>query len=135
MSSEKLVLVYDKQCPVCHAYCQNVRVTEFAGELSIVDARDQSEIRSDITSRGLDIDQGMVLLRSGQLYYGANAIHQLSLLGDDSNLFNRINYRVFQSADRSRWLYPVLRSLRNLLLKILGRTKINNLGKAGNDYF
>jgi predicted DCC family thiol-disulfide oxidoreductase YuxK len=135
MSSEKLVLVYDKQCPVCHAYCQNVRVTGTAGELSIVDARAESGIRREITSRGLDIDQGMVLLKRGQLYYGADAIHQLSLLGDDTNLFNRINYRVFQSAGRSRWLYPVLRSFRNLLLKILGRTKINNLGTAGNEFF
>ena len=36
---------------------------------------------------------------------------------------------------RSRILYPALRSARNGLLKILRRTRINNLGRPGNERF
>ena len=135
MVAEDLVLVYDKQCPVCHAYCQNVRVAESAGELKIVDARDESAVLDDITRRGLDIDQGMVLTRGDRLYYGADAIHQLSLLSDQHDPFNLLNHWIFRSAGRSRVLYPILKSMRNLLLKTLGRTKINNLNRANNDRF
>lgn len=135
MQSDEILLVYDKECPVCHAYCQNVQVREDAGEFTIVDARATSAVRDEITGRGLDIDQGMVLKKDGELYYGAEAIHQLSLLAGRSDLFNRVNYWTFRSPTLSRLLYPILRSLRNLLLKLLGKTKINNLGQANNDYF
>ena len=32
-------------------------------------------------------------------------------------------------------LYPLLRAARNLLLKVMGRTKVNNLQIPGNDWF
>ena len=58
MSREEILLVYDRECPACNAYCQVVRIRESVGDLRIVDAREHSEVRDEITSRGLDIDQG-----------------------------------------------------------------------------
>jgi hypothetical protein len=89
----------------------------------------------EITSLGLDIDEGMVLKKEGRIYYGADAIHELARLGDRTETFDRINARVFETNRRSRILYPLLRSLRNLLLKILGRTRINNLDQPDRRYF
>ncbi len=135
VASEEILLVYDKECPVCHTYCQNIHIREIAGELKIVDARGPSDVMDEITARGLDIDQGMVLKMGGQLYYGAEAIHALSLLSNPGNIFNRLNFLTFRSKILSRLLYPALRSGRNLLLKILGKTKINNLEQPDNEYF
>lgn len=135
MNRPKILLAYDKQCPVCDAYCQIVRIRESVGDLKIVDARENSGVMKEITAQGLDIDQGMVLKMDNQLYYGADAIHALALISSRSGLFNRMNYWIFSSKTASAWLYPVLRSLRNLLLKILGKAKINNLGITGNDRF
>jgi hypothetical protein len=90
---------------------------------------------NEITARGLDIDEGMVLKAGDALYYGADAIHALSLLSSRRGIFNRVTYRVFGSKSLSRLLYPVLRALRNLLLKLLGRTRVNNLRVPGRDYF
>ncbi len=103
--------------------------------MKIVDARENSEVRDEITEMGLDIDQGMVLKMSGQIYYGSDAIHALALISSRSGSFNRANYWIFKSKTLSLWLYPVLRTCRNLLLKILGKSKINNLGISGNDKF
>jgi hypothetical protein len=89
----------------------------------------------EITLQGLDIDQGMVLKVDNVLYYGSDAIHALSLMSSPSGVFNRANYWLFKSKTRSRILYPVLRSCRNLLLKTLQKTKINNLGLPDNDRF
>ena len=88
-----------------------------------------------ITAQGFDIDQGMLLKLDKQLYYGADAIHILALISSRSGVFNRFNYWLFKSKDISHLLYPVLRFFRNLLLKILNKTKVNNLGVDGNDKF
>lgn len=132
---EEILLVYDKQCPACDNYCRIIRIRQDLGELRIIDARDDSEVRREITALGLDIDQGMVLKLAGRIYYGADAIHALALISSRSGIFNRINYWLFKSHSLSRIFYPILRFFRNLLLKILGKTKINNLGIAGNDRF
>jgi predicted DCC family thiol-disulfide oxidoreductase YuxK len=135
MKPREILLVYDRQCPMCDAYCRRVRIGESAGSLRLINARDRSAIMDEITSRGLDIDQGMVLKVGQTLYYGADAIHALSLLSSRSGVFNRLTYRVFGSRALSRVLYPILRVARNLLLKALGRTRINNLDLPGNDRF
>ncbi len=135
MKAEQILLVYDKQCPLCDSYCQLVRIRESVGELTIIDAREQSEVMDEITAQGLDIDQGMVLKMGGQLYYGADAIHALALISSRYGVFNRFNYWMFKSSTLSGLLYPVLRLFRNLLLKLLGKTRINNLNIADNDRF
>ncbi len=135
MSRPEILLVYDKECPACNAYCQIIRIRETVGDLKIIDAREKSEVLDEITARGLDIDQGMVLKMEGQLYYGSDAMHALALISNRSGLLNRINYWIFKSKSVSSWLYPVLRLFRNLLLKMLGKTKINNLDAPDNEKF
>lgn len=130
-----ILLVYDKQCPLCDNYCQLVRVRESAGKLVLVDAREDSAIMQEITAAGLDIDQGMVLKFQGRVYYGSEAMHVLSLLSTRSGIFNRINFWVFRSRWLSRVLYPIFRTFRNLFLKARRVSKINNLDLPANDRF
>ena len=133
--AREILLVYDEECPLCNAYCRLVRIRATVGELRLVNARDGSDVMRQITREGLDIDQGMVLKVDDVLYYGADAICALSLLSSSSGVFNRLNHWIFRSSARSALLYPVLRRCRNLLLGILGRTKINNLGLQGDQRF
>ena len=135
MGHKETLLVYDKQCPVCDNYCRLMRIEESAGDLKLIDARGPSDALDEITALGLDIDQGMVLKMEGKIYYGADAIHALALISSRSGLFNRLNYWLFKSKRASRILYPALRCGRNLLLKLLGKTKINNLGRKHNENF
>ena len=81
-------LVYDMQCPLCDAYCKLVRLEPKAGQLGLVNARERSDVMEEITAAGLDIDQGMVLKTDGRIYYGAEAIHALSLISSRGGLFN-----------------------------------------------
>jgi hypothetical protein len=48
----------------------------------------------------------------------------LALLSTSSGSFNRINALVFSRPRLARVLYPVLRAGRNLLLRILHRSKL-----------
>jgi predicted DCC family thiol-disulfide oxidoreductase YuxK len=135
MAREEIFLVYDKQCPVCDNYCRLVRIRETVGELKLMDARESSAVMDEITARGWDIDQGMVLKMGDRLYHGSDAIHAVALISSRSGLFNRLNYWLFKSKYLSHILYPILRFFRNLLLKLLGKTKINNLRLEDNDRF
>ena len=135
MSNEEIILVYDHECPVCSKYAQVLRIRESIGKLTIINARNESDIMVDINSQELDIDQGMVLKMGNKIYYGSDAIHMLALISSRSGVLNRLNYWFFKSESRSRVLYPILLSSRNLLLKILGKSKINNLNQASNNKF
>jgi len=134
-NKKKIILIYDKDCPACNYYCQIVKISETVGELVIIDARENSEVMDEITQQGLDIDQGMVLKMDDQLYYGSDAIHALALLSSRLGLFNRLNYWIFKSKTMSRLLYPILRSCRNMLLKLLRKSKIINLELPDNHNF
>ena len=135
MNTPEILLVYDEECPVCSTYCRMARIRESVGELRLINARDASAVMDEITVKGLDIDQGMVLKVENNLYYGSDAIHALSLMSSRSGIFNRINYWIFRSRNLSHVLYPVLRFFRNLLLMLLRKTKINNLELENNEMF
>ena len=135
MPTPEILLVYDKECPLCNAYCRMARIRSSVGELRLVDARDASAVMDEITLKGLDIDQGMVLKVDDTLYYGSDAIHALSLMSSRSGLFNRLTYWVFRTRTVSHLIYPVLRLGRNILLKLLGKSKINNLALQNNGWF
>ena len=134
-SARDVLIIYDKQCPACDYYCNLVRIKESVGRLVLVDAREGGPVMDEITARGLDIDQGMVVKVGDELYYGPDAIHVLALMGTNRGFFNRVAYWSFRSRAVSRVLYPALKLCRNLLLKMLGKTKINNLQVSGNDRF
>ena len=127
MDSTEIHLVYDRECPVCEAYCRMIRIREAAGVLRLVNARDAGEIMDEITAKCFDIDEGMVLKVGNALYYGADAIHVLSLMSNRSGVFNRLTYWIFRSKGLSAVLYPLFRFFRNLLLKLLRKSRINNL--------
>jgi len=130
-----ILLVYDKQCPACDFYCNLARIRADVGQLVLVDARGGGPVMEEISDAGLDIDQGMVLKVGTRLYYGPDAIHALSLMSTRGGFFNRLAYWCFRSRAASQVLYPPLKAMRNLLLKVLGRTKVNNLNVPGNDRF
>ena len=132
-NADNILLVYDKKCPVCDYYCRNIDISDLAGRLVRINAREESEIMAEITALGLDVDEGMVLKADDVFYHGAEAIHALALLSSKAGLFNRLASATFRRRSLSRLLYPILNSGRNLLLKMLGRPKVNNLNRPGED--
>jgi predicted DCC family thiol-disulfide oxidoreductase YuxK len=135
MDSAEIHLVYDRECPVCEAYCRMVRIRGAAGALRLVNARDAGEVMDEITAKGLDIDDGMVLKVESTLYYGADAIHVLSLMSSRTGVFDRLTHWMFRSKGLSAILYPLFRFFRNLLLKLLRKSRINNLGLPRREKF
>jgi predicted DCC family thiol-disulfide oxidoreductase YuxK len=135
MKKGRVQIVYDKQCPACHLYCRLAEAAAGQADVTLVDAREDSELMTEITRRGMDIDDGMVVEVEDELHYGADAIHMLAQVGDERGLFGRGQKLLFRSRRLAHLLYPLLRAVRNFLLKVLGVRRINNLGLEDRDRF
>ena len=131
----ELELLYDRECPVCEYYCQRIDVDADVGKLVRIDAREDSELLDEVTSVGLDIDEGMVLKVDSSIYYGSDAINQLALRSSRRGAVNRMAYWIFRWPIVARALYPILAACRNLLLRCLKRTRIDNLDIRDNKRF
>jgi predicted DCC family thiol-disulfide oxidoreductase YuxK len=118
------VLVYDGACPVCSSYVRYVRVRRSAGELLLVNAREGGPWVERVRQANLDLDEGMVLFYGGRAYHGVDCVHMLALLSTGAGAFNRLNALLFSRPAAARIVYPVMRAGRNLLLRLLGRTKL-----------
>ncbi len=81
----------------------------------------------EITRLGLDLDDGMVLKFQGVCYHGEDALHMMALLGSSSGWFNKANALFFRSRTLAKIFYPAMRGTRNLLLRMNGVEKIQNL--------
>src|SRR5579884_94792 len=125
-SSSGCTLLYDGQCPFCSAYVRYYRLQRAVGELTLLDARQDSALKKRVTELGWDLDQGMVLQLGDNLYFGSDAIHMLALLSTRSGFFNRINSCLFQSPLLAKFLYPLCKAGRRVTLWMLGIEKINN---------
>ena len=133
--NKKIQIVYDKQCPACSKYCELVQSYAYAESVSLIDARAKSDLMAEITRRGLDIDEGMVVAVGDELHYGAQGIHALATLDNRRGLFNRANRILFGNRHLVHVLYPLMRSVRNFFLKLLGIARINNLKLRGREKF
>jgi predicted DCC family thiol-disulfide oxidoreductase YuxK len=117
-------LLYDGECPFCSRYVRHVRLRDAVGQITLANAREHAALVEEVQRLGFTVDTGMVLKLDGNYYHGADCIHALALLTTPSGWFNRINSLVFRSPTISRVLYPVLRTGRNLTLRLLGRSRL-----------
>ena len=124
---QDIELLYDRECPVCRFYSHRVDIAD--GELACVDAREPGPLRDDLTALGYDLDEGMVLRIGDDLYYGSDALNRLAQMSSGKGLFNRCMSLVFRSPRMARLLYPLLTRGRGLLLRLLGRGRIDNLSR------
>lgn len=122
-------LIYDGDCPICRRVAEALRLKRTVGELHLIDAREnqQHPLIVEINALGLDLDEGLVLKFQQRHYHGQDALHIMALLGSRHGWFNRMNAILFRSRLVARLCYPLMRTSRNLLLRIKGIDKIHTL--------
>src|SRR5262245_53830630 len=123
--TSRVILVYDGDCPFCNGFAKRLRVDQAAGRLELVNARTGGGIIDDVKRRGYDLDGGMVLIVGGHYYHGDEALHRLALMSTRYGWFNRANAWLFSNPALARAAYPLLRTGRNLALRLLGRDPIS----------
>jgi len=121
--------VYDGECPICRYAAHALRIREAAGGLHLVNAREQAEhpLVTEVSAQGFDLDESMVLKYGGRFYRGAEALELMALLGTGAGWFNRMNALLFRFRPVARFCYPLMRAVRNLLLRLKRVDKLRNL--------
>ncbi|MEQ6917525.1 DCC1-like thiol-disulfide oxidoreductase family protein [Halomonas aquatica] len=126
-SRPPMTLVYDGQCPMCRQFVRLHRLRRDVGDLELIDARQESTARRELSTLGIDLDDGFALRIGEHWVHGSEALHHLALMSTGSGLFNRLMARLFASPRRTARLYPWLRAGRAMLLRLLRRGPIDNL--------
>ena len=121
---ERLTIIYDGDCPFCGAYAKLYTVRANAGDLAMVNARDHPDVVNALRAKGMEINDGMVVTWQGRTYWGAYAMHILSVLGAQSGFFGFANRALFGRRTIARFTYPVLAFFRRLTLATLRRKLI-----------
>ncbi len=124
--TQDIELVYDDKCPICRSYCKRVRLADRRRKLVLVDARRPGRTVDAVAARGLDINEGMAVTVDGTLYFGSEAIHELTRLAEARGPFGRLNRLLFGSRLLSRVSYAVGKAARNLVLLLIGVDKIRH---------
>lgn len=121
----RVYVVYDGDCPFCRNYVRLSNMRAAGADVALIDAREKGPIAQECADRGIDLDEGMVVILDGEFYHGGDAVNRIALLSSRSGVFNKFNRWVFRNRGVSRFLYPALRTGRNATLRMLG---VNAIG-------
>lgn len=124
LASKKNYLLYDGDCPVCSNYVAFVKFKESVGEIEVLDCRESLDIVESAREAGYELNDGMIIIIAGKLYYGKEAVHQMALLSGEKGIFNRFQSLLFRFKFVATALYPLMVFGRKCLLVLLGRSRI-----------
>ncbi|MDO9382155.1 MAG: DCC1-like thiol-disulfide oxidoreductase family protein [Hyphomicrobiaceae bacterium] len=113
-------LLYDGECPICAGFVKFAEFRRRHPDLQLLDARHEPGLVAELRRKGYEINDGMVLLVDAKLYYGADASAKLASYRSDLPATKRAAMAAIGASP-----YPVLRGLRNALLRIRGKAFID----------
>lgn len=122
--SNRLLVVYDGDCPFCANFVKFYAIRKNAGDVELINARERPALIRELRSRGMEINDGMIVLWRGHHYHGAEGMHLLSILGSQQGIFGMLNRLLFRNKNIATAVYPVLAAGRGVTLSLLRRKPI-----------
>lgn len=123
--SDRLSIIYDGECPFCANFVKLYAIRKKVAEVELIDARLQPGLVQELRSRGMDINEGMVVIWQGHYYFGAAGMHLLSVLGTEDGIFGVFNQLLFYNKRIAGLIYPALAAGRRITLSLLRRKPIS----------
>ncbi len=120
INSNTLYLIYDDECPLCRNTAHALNIKKAVGDLVLLNARESHPMVAAAYAKGFDPDVGIVVIYGDSYYFGADAAHFLALLNSSSSTLNSIGASLFKVKPFAKLLYPVVKTLRRLFIKIKG---------------
>ncbi|MDE2367305.1 MAG: DUF393 domain-containing protein [Betaproteobacteria bacterium] len=124
--SNRLRVIYDGDCPFCANFVKFYAIRKNAGDVELINAREKPMLVRELRSKGMEINDGMVVIWQGHYYYGAEGMHLLSLLSSERSVFGMLNRFLFRNKNVAAAVYPVLVAGRKLTLSLLRRKPVSH---------
>ena len=109
-------LLYDGECPICAGFVKFAEFRRRHPHIKLLDARHEPALVAELRRDGYEINDGMVLVVDGKLYYGADASEKLASYRSDLPAAKRAAMAAIGASP-----YPLLRGMRNALLWVRGK--------------
>ena len=119
-SSEKIVLIYDGECPFCERYSDYISLRR-TREIALRDAREHPDLVNELRSRGYDLNKGMALLWGDDVYLGRSAMSVLDTLTMTRGAWDASLRHFLRIPGMLYVVYPICRLFRWIALKLLGK--------------
>ena len=120
--SEKILFIYDGECPFCNHFAQLLELKSRLPSLQIIDGRQNLEKLTQLYNQGYDLNKGAILIKNGKILHGADAINWIcSELKEPNDSLLEILRVIFSSNIRSKKLFPILLWGRRILLTLKGK--------------
>ncbi len=127
----KSLIIYDGDCVFCQNYVRLIKLREAIGPVELLDARSDDPRVAEYWRNGYDLNEGMLFVHNGRVYYGHEAVNVLASLSSDSTLFNRINGLFLSNGRAAQISYPLLKLGRRLVLRLRGRPMLTRPADLG----
>lgn len=119
--SQPSLIIYDGDCVFCQNYVRFARLRSTVGAVELIDARSGDPRVAAYWREGYDLDEGMLFVHEGRVFYGAEAVHVLAGLSSGTGWFNRLNKLALSNAGAARAIYPLLKLGRRATLLLRGK--------------
>ena len=118
----KSLFIYDGECPFCNHFAQLIELKSSLPGFEIIDGRKNLPLLSQLYKQGYDLNRGAILINSGTIMHGADAINWIcSEIKEPSDSLLEILRIIFTSAKRTSFLFPLLLWGRRLSLTLKGK--------------
>ena len=121
----RLEVIYDGDCPFCSSYVAYCRLKEAFPDVILTDAREVPERIAQYRAESMEINDGMIVLYDGGVYYGDKAMAVLTEISRPGAIVQRVLGLLFRWPPLAHIVYGALRLGRNMALFFLGRSKID----------
>ena len=120
--SDKILFIYDGECPFCNHFAQLLELKSRIPSLQVLDGRENLEQLTKLYKLGYDLNNGAILIINGKIKHGAEAINWIcSELKEPNNTLLEVLRIIFISNKRSMLLFPFLLWGRRILLTVKGK--------------
>jgi predicted DCC family thiol-disulfide oxidoreductase YuxK len=123
-------IVYDGECPFCSNYAAFAKLRTRLPDARLVNARETEPLIEWLEDRGVDLDEGMAVIEGNTIHHGAAAMTFIAEHAERNLGLGRVLNSAFRNPGWAAALYPVFRSGRNLVLKLLGRKLLKDRRSA-----
>jgi len=122
---KKINLYYDDECPFCKEYSKYVELRK-KFDIKIINARQSIEKIKEFKSKGIDINNGMIVEYEGEIFQGSDGIRIIDKYIDKKRTSDRLISAIIKLPGFKLLIYPLVKFIRKVVLKLLGKNpKIN----------